>query len=146
MNVSILNALWSILVGEKLDLDDPKLAKIIQMFDYLFREVDNPGSPAFALLPHLSMAKWPGIRTVTGFDASQKTFKVTTEDFIEPYILEHKQTLDKDNIRDFVDLMLCEIENTVNAESSFHGETGMSFAIENWNVLQKKTLPYFLTQ
>ncbi len=135
MNVSILNALWSILVGEKLDLDDPKLAKIIQMFDYLFREVDNPGSAAFALLPHLSMAKWPGIRTVTGFDASWKTFKLTTEDFIEPYIQEHKQTLDKDNIRDFVDLMLCEIENTENPESSFHGEKGMSFAIENWNDL-----------
>ena len=129
MNVSILNALWSILVGEKLDLDDPKLAEIIQMIDYLLREVDNPGSAAYAVLPHLSMAKWPGIRTLTGFDAAQKTFRMVTEDFIEPYILEHKQSLDPDNIRDFVDLMLCEIENTTNPESSFHGETGTSFAI-----------------
>ena len=78
MNVSILNALWSILVGEKLDLDDPKLAEIIQMIDYLLREVDNPGSAAFAVLPHLSMAKWPGIRTLTGFDAAQKTFRKTS--------------------------------------------------------------------
>ena len=41
MNISILNALWSILVGEKLDLDDPKLAKVFEMFDYLLRNVDG---------------------------------------------------------------------------------------------------------
>jgi len=64
-----------------------------------------------------------GIRRLTRFDVAQKTFKAT-QDFIQPYILEHKQTLDPDNIRDFVDLMLCEIENTTNPESSFYGETG----------------------
>ncbi len=100
------------------------------MIDYLLREVDNPASIAFAVLPHPSMAKWPGIRSLTGFDAAQKTFKMVTEDFIEHYILEHKQTLDPDNIRDFVDLMLCEIENTANPESSFHGEKGKYLAIE----------------
>jgi hypothetical protein len=31
MNVSIVNALWVLLVGEKLDLNDAKLAKIVQV-------------------------------------------------------------------------------------------------------------------
>jgi len=129
MNISILNALWSILVGEKLDLDDPKLAKVIEMFDYLFRNVDG-AETARALLPHPSMSKWPGIRKFTGFDFAYKTFKAM-EEFIEPYIAEHKRTLDPDNIRDFVDLMLCEIESTTNPDSSFYGEKGKLFETSN---------------
>ncbi len=129
MNISILNALWSILVGEKLDLDDPKLAEIIQLFDSFFRTANGPASAISAILPHSSMVKWPGIRKLTRFDAAQKTFKATQE-FIHPYILEHKKTLDPDNIRDFVDLMLCEIENTTNPESSFYGETGVNLTLE----------------
>ena len=40
---------------------------------------------------------------------------------IRPYILEHKRTLDKDNIRDFVDLVLAEIDKTQDPNSGFHG-------------------------
>ena len=37
MNISILNALWYILVGEKLQLDDPKLENMLEAFDNLLR-------------------------------------------------------------------------------------------------------------
>jgi cytochrome P450 family 2 subfamily U polypeptide 1 len=123
MNISILNALWSILVGEKLDLDDPKLAAIITMFDNLFRNTSGQASLMLAILPHPSMAKLPGLRHITGIDLAFKTFKAT-EEFIEPYITEHKRTLDPENIRDFVDLMLIEIQNTSDKDSSFYGSTG----------------------
>jgi hypothetical protein len=123
MNISILNALWSILVGEKLELDDPKLAHVIILFDELLRENSGPSSPIVPLLPHPSMATWPGLKQITGVDQAFKTFKAMT-DFIEPYITEHQQTLDPDNIRDFVDLMLLEIQNTTNPDSSFHGQIG----------------------
>ena len=69
------------------------------------------------------MAKLPGLRRLTGYDTALATFKATQE-FIEPYITEHKRTLDPDNIRDFVDLMLTEIQNTTDKTSSFYGETG----------------------
>ncbi len=69
------------------------------------------------------MATWPGLKQITGVDQAFKTFKAMT-DFIEPYITEHQQTLDPDNIRDFVDLMLLEIQNTTNPDSSFHGQIG----------------------
>lgn len=123
MNISILNALWSILVGERLDLEDPKLAMIIELFDELLRENSGPTSPIVQILPHPSMAKWPGLRKITGVDRAFRTFNAM-QDFIEPYIIEHKKTLDEDNIRDFVDLMLLEIQNTTDPDSSFFGDTG----------------------
>jgi len=93
------------------------------LFDEVLRENNGPSSPILPLLPHPSMATWPGLRQLTGIDKGFKTAKAMS-DFIEPYITEHLKTLDTDNIRDFVDLMLVEIQNTTNEESSFYGETG----------------------
>ena len=123
MNISVLNALWSLLVGEKLDLEDPKLVKIVEMFDELFKEQSTTAMAILAFLPHPSMAKLPILRHLTAMDKNFRTFGAT-QDFIEPYITEHKRTLDPENIRDFVDLMLLEIDNTTDKESSFYGETG----------------------
>jgi hypothetical protein len=64
MNISVLNALWSILVGEKLDLDDPKLKSVIEMFDNLLKINSGATSPVMAILPHPSMAKLPGSKYV----------------------------------------------------------------------------------
>ena len=123
MNISILNALWVILVGEKLDLDDPKLVLIIKLFDNLNRTSAGPTSPVAAILPHPSMSKWPVLRELTGFQAIYDSFN-GPKDFIEPYIKQHQASLDPDNIRDFVDLMLVEIQNTTDPTSSFYGEVG----------------------
>ena len=54
MGVSIINALWAILVGERLDLDDPNLAKVVQSVDELLHGA-SPVSPVVAILPHPSM-------------------------------------------------------------------------------------------
>ena len=123
MNISVLNALWVILVGEKLDLDDPKLDTIIRLFDDLNRTSAGPTSPLQAILPHPSMAMWPVLRKLTGFEVVYDSFWKTGE-YVEPYIKEHQRTLDSDNVRDFVDLMLVEIQNTTDPSSSFYGKTG----------------------
>ena len=123
MNISILNALWSLLVGEKLDLEDPKLVTIVEMFDELFKDQSTIAMAVLSFLPHPSLAKLPILRNLTSMEKNFKTLGATQE-FIEPYITEHKRTLDPENIRDFVDLMLLEIENTTDKESSFYGETG----------------------
>ena len=36
-NISILNALWFIMTGEKMKLDDPKLGDIVKSFDNVTR-------------------------------------------------------------------------------------------------------------
>jgi hypothetical protein len=94
------------------------------MFDDLFRKTGGTFSLLSAILPHPSMAKWPILRNFFGFDQSNKTFQAVQE-MVKPYITEHKRTLDPDNIRDFMDLVLVEIENTEDPESGFYGEKGI---------------------
>ena len=37
MNVSIINALWSIVAGEKFELDDPKFGQITNLIDDMLK-------------------------------------------------------------------------------------------------------------
>lgn len=37
MNISIINALWSIIAGEKFDLEDPKFGKITNLIDDMLK-------------------------------------------------------------------------------------------------------------
>jgi hypothetical protein len=72
----------------------------------------NSGNAFLArLLPHPSMALWPGIKQITKFDKSE-SLNLNLKNFIEPYMIQHKAELDPDNIRDFMDLFLLEIKNT----------------------------------
>ena len=75
------------------------------------------------------MAVWPGIKEFLGFDKNEKVFR-DLQDFVLPFIKKHKIELDPENIKDFMDLMLVEIQNTVDPKSSFYGETG-HFALFN---------------
>ena len=56
MNVAIVNALWSILVGESLDFEDENLAKVVHALDLLIHG-SSPVSPLVAVLPHPAMVK-----------------------------------------------------------------------------------------
>jgi len=67
----------------------------------------TPLSPVTAALPHPSMAKWPILDKISGFAHIKKTFSEAFPILI-PYFEEHKRTLDPENVRDFLDLMLVE--------------------------------------
>ena len=54
MNVSIINALWAIMVGERLDLEDPNLLKVVDSIDQLLHGA-SPVSPLVHILPHPSL-------------------------------------------------------------------------------------------
>ena len=43
---------------------------------------------------------------------------------IKPHLVSHKKTLDPDNIRDFMDLYLTEIQNTTDPKSTMYGKKG----------------------
>ena len=75
------------------------------------------------------MALWPGLKKLLGFDKNEKVF-TDLQNFVLPFIKNHKEKLDPENITDFMDLMLLEIKNTTNPNSSFYGETG-HFALFN---------------
>ena len=128
-NVSIVNALWFILVGERLELTDPKLLELMSGIDNILR--GGGGSSSIAnLLPHPSMALWPGIKKLTGFDKTIKVFQ-DMQEFIRPYLEQHKKDLDLDDqAKDFMDLMLQEVSKAQSG-SSFHGEIGHSAIFNN---------------
>lgn len=124
MNISVLNALWNIMVGERLELDDPKSSRFITMFDNFFRE-GGPNTLAQTLLPHPLMMTWPILRDITGYSRAAEVFG-NVADFVQGYVDDHKKTMDPDNARDFTDLMLMEIQNTTDKNSSFYGKMGNS--------------------
>ena len=126
-NVSILNALWFILVGERLEITDPKLLELMSGID---AEAGAEQTMIINLLPHPAMALWPGLKQLTGFDIIQKGFQ-DMEDFIKPYLDQHKENLDLEEPEDFMDLMLQEVAKTQDPNSSFHGDVGHSAIFNN---------------
>ena len=76
-----------------------------------------------AILPSPEMGAWPIISHFTGFKQAKETF-VEVFDMVSPYVEEHERTLDPDNIRDFLDLMLDEQKKTTDPGSCFNGKLG----------------------
>ena len=119
MNISILNALWAILVGEKLELTDPKLNKTINLLNNFLRSAEGPTSAAANMIPFPSLLSWPFFKKFLGVDVLENVFKRIV-DLVQPALEHHKDTYDEDNIRDFMDLYLSEIHKTTDPKSSFY--------------------------
>lgn len=83
-----------------------------------------------AVLPFPEMGAWPIISSFTGFKQAQNTF-AEVFDMASPYVEEHERTLDPDNIRDFLDLMLVEQKKTTDPASCFNGEVGKATVINS---------------
>ena len=67
MNISIVNALWQIVTGEKLEIEDPDLIKIAKLLnDFLITVSLNGANPLALFLPR-SMTKWPLLDSLSGF-------------------------------------------------------------------------------
>ena len=120
MNLSIVNALWVLLVGETLPLNDPKLLKIVAAVDQFIRQRSMKNS-LWARL---------GTWAVEKYDPIYRQFiSVTNEikDMVIPYIKEH-QTQQEETAgesADYISEYLREIKkNSGDASSSFHGTRG----------------------
>ena len=67
MNVSIVNALWSIVTGEKLEIDDPNLKNIVRILNEFLNSISLSGTSALALLLPRKMFQWPILDKLSGF-------------------------------------------------------------------------------
>ena len=119
MNISIVNALWHIITGEKLDLQDPKLTKIIALFNDFFRTSEGPTSAAANVLPKF-LLQFGYVRKLIKVDKLETVFS-SIFSMIKPCIEDHKASLDEDNVRDLIDQFLTEIKNTTDPSSVFYG-------------------------
>jgi cytochrome P450 len=129
MNISILNALWAMLTGEKLPLSDPKLRNIVEKFNAFFTESSNPSSAMASMFPHPQMIRWrifKPIRNALGlYLDSLHTSIFEVAKLCEEQIKRHEANLDEDNINDFIDAYLVEMKkNQNNSQSSFYKDRG----------------------
>jgi cytochrome P450 len=76
-----------------------------------------------AILPHPSMAKWPILNKLSGFACFNQLIEEASSIFYSS-MDEHERTLDPENCRDFLDLMLVEHQNASGPESPFYGTLG----------------------
>ena len=119
-NVSVLNALWTLLTGSRLPLDDPKLQDMVQKVDALMKEFGNVTAlTVFPVLRHI-IPEW------SGWNRMKKTF-FHMKAFINNTIDQHKINYDEDikeNPRDFIDAFLNQIHDDANKGTSYHGNLG----------------------
>ena len=116
MNISIVNALWVVLVGEKLELDDPKLLNIVKTLDDFIRQ---DASPNFVLA---QIGPW-AVKWFSSHYRMAKSWFSQVKALILPYIEDHQKNTSDDS-KDFIDVYLKEIEKTIDKESSFYGRHG----------------------
>ena len=72
------------------------------------------------------MMRWPVIYNLLGVDV-ETSFETMHEmqSLVETYVQDHKDSLDENNIRDYLDTYLLEIQKHENdSNSSFHQERG----------------------
>ena len=124
LNISVLNALWSMITGEKLLLGDPKLQMIVQKIN-VFLNSANPSSAIASMFPNPNMFRWSimkPLRHALGFDIdSLKAGIDGVLELVYDQIERHKANFDEDNITDFVDTYLAEmVKRKENQESSFN--------------------------
>ena len=99
-NSSVLNALWRILTGERIEPGNAKLMETISLVDQV---ITNLGS----VLTLMSFISSKVLRTFEAIGLISLTKNMDQIfDVIDDVIGEHKATIDKDNLKDFVDCFL----------------------------------------
>ena len=104
-NKVALNIVWKIIAGERFDYEDQKLDELMQMIDSFNNVARTLQASPLALLPILRHL--PPFKSV--YRKSQKGMS-EVKAFISRIIEEHRQTFDKDNLRDYIDSFIHEME------------------------------------
>ena len=125
INISVLNTIWHTLVGETLELDNPRLLKIVNLLDKYSTNKDVSGALA-SMFPFPEMIRWPPFYRALGLNLPGiKNHWNEMKLFVEEYVINHQSSFDRNNIRDFLDLYLDEIQkHELEPNSSFYRERG----------------------
>ena len=73
----------------------------------------------------------PTFRNITGMQFAMDCFD-QLENFILPIIKEHRQTFEPENIRDFLDLMIQQNNESIDPKSAFFGKTGEASILQSY--------------
>ena len=124
--ISTINALWAIVTGERFQLEDPNLPKIIELIrDYIKMLSASGSSPLTEFLP-MSALKWPVVDSLSGLKATKKMMDSFIK-FVDPYL--DVKRLDRGNNDNLLDLMFNELENKKDQTDSCFGKTFGKFTM-----------------
>ena len=118
-NVSVVNALWSLLTGSRLALDDPRLQDLVQKIDQMVKD------PSLAILNIIPWARHIAPEW-SCWNHVKKVFfgvKSLVTDKIKEHEVNYKEDI-KDDPRDFIDAYLNQIYDDSTKGTSFHGNLG----------------------
>ena len=136
--IPVLNVLWKIVAGERYDYNDQRMKSLMNMLASIFEtKFQNPDVSWF--MPFLAKVFPKLERRIEGLSGKPGDIR----HFLIETIQNHKDTLDVNNIRDFIDAYLIEImvkdcdyptgcmyvttvqlQEKENIESSFNQDTG----------------------
>ncbi|KAG9269334.1 cytochrome P450 2B4-like isoform X1 [Astyanax mexicanus] len=107
---AVANIICSIVFGDRFDYDDKRFAKLLRILSDNIRFAGSPSAQIYNLLPIIKY--FPGTHWKIWQNAD------SLKEFIIEVIEEHKKTLDPENIRDFIDAYLVEMNKQESKEDS----------------------------
>jgi cytochrome P450 len=118
-NAAVLNALWSIVTGQRHSQDDPVLGDLIKRLTSGIQQSRSLGIGLF--LPWLRKL----IPNLIGPDPKKmRENRDKTMSFMRDNIKSHQDSYQENSHRDFIDVYLSEIKKTTNHGSSFYDKEG----------------------
>ena len=121
MNLPIINALWRVTAGEDFEYDNPVLVDLLTRMTEFLRRIGRPEAVFLFGFPWVAQL-WPS------FLGRDEDIKINREimNMMKTSIKNHKETLDTNEPRDYIDKYLIEIQNTKDPSSSFFGDKGIN--------------------
>ncbi|CAG7724124.1 unnamed protein product [Allacma fusca] len=139
-NAAVLNALWSIMLGERKKQDDPELAEAVRRLTSSIDD-NNMAASLAIFLPWLAEYA----PKLSGYEDMVKEAQPLVN-FIEKNIDEHNKLYTAGEPRDYVDSYVDEIKKTTDPNSPFHEKNGhLTFAILDLFVAGAETTSTTLT-
>ncbi|CAH1235119.1 unnamed protein product [Diabrotica balteata] len=122
-DISVLNALWAMMAGQRFETDDERLRKLLQIIHDAFRLVDISGG---------LLNQMPFLRYIAPDACGYTQIRNILErmwDFLEETIEEHKKTVsDSQQPRDLIDAFLQKID--VKSDPTFTDDQLMSLCLD----------------
>ncbi|XP_071516546.1 methyl farnesoate epoxidase-like [Panulirus ornatus] len=114
LGVSSVNIMWALMGGTRFGHKDKELQELVSTLNKMFRAGDVTGG---------LVSSFPALRYLMSEDSEFNTLfaaALRIRQFLENAIEEHKNTIEADNVRDFIDIYINEInKNKSNPDTTF---------------------------
>ncbi|XP_076846215.1 cytochrome P450 2J5-like isoform X1 [Brachyhypopomus gauderio] len=114
---AVANIICSIVFGDRFEYNNKCFAKLLTLLNEYLHLVGTPAAQIYNMLPIIKYFPGPHQKILSNASALLA--------FIREAVLEHKKTLDPDNLRDFIDAYLVEMSKHESADDSMFYEENL---------------------